>query len=99
MAHAKLASKVNNQRPTWSERNADAFCGFEKDRKLCILKLEVFEYFIAGGSLDNVVTRFGPLVNCLSLKKLKREAIIWNCGYKEREREFEDEKEKIRRRS
>ena len=92
MAHAKLANKVNIQRPTWSERNADTFCGFEKDRKLAILKLEVFEYFIAGGSLNNVVTRFGPLVNCLSLKKLKREAIIWNCGYKTREQEFEDEK-------
>ena len=98
MAHAKLASKMNNQRPTWSERNADAFCGFEKDRKLSILKLEVFEYFIAGGSLDNVVTRFGPLVNSLALKKLKREAIIWNCGYKEREQEFEDKKKEIRRR-
>ena len=99
MAHAELANKVDNQRSTWSERNADTFCGFEKHRKLCILKLEVFEYFIAGGSLHNVVTRFGPLVNCLALKKLKKEARIWNCGYKVREREFEDEKKEIRRRS
>ena len=92
MEHARRATKVN-ERPTWSERNPAEYCSLPKYRKLTALRLEVFEYFIAGGCLKDVASRFGPLVNCLALNKLKREADIWNYGYKARENEF-DQKER-----